>query len=364
MQHCSRLSIALDASLGWTTVRQNWKDLYPCDISLIPDWIDIDRVKPVFAKDFRYTGIQRVLERVQMSQTVNKQLRDVRPDVALIGNMALNFVRMSRRIPIFTMLDATQKQLQAFGSGYGIYPSRFSSLEGLKHNLRRRAYKRCAGIFSFSEWAKRSLVADYGVDSGKVHVIPHGAVLDRWQQRARRETNSKICNILFVGGAFLRKGGRTLLDWAARTKDQNWHLDVVTQDRMSTTDSRIVIHNGIAPQDPRLTDLFATADLFVLPSLVDCSPSAIAEALASGLPVVASDVGGIPEFVIQGVTGFAIPIDQTQRWDDSLSMLINDPAARRRMSEAAREDAQARFDAKKNIRTTLDVIASFMSRSI
>jgi prepilin-type processing-associated H-X9-DG protein len=205
MQHCSRLSIALDTSLGWTTVRQNWKDLYPCDISLIPDWIDTERVNPVFGRDFRYRGIQRVLERVQMSRTVNKQLRDGRPDVALIGNMALNFVRMSRRIPIFTMLDATQKQLQAFGSGYGIYPSKFSSLEGLKHNLRRRAYKRCAGIFSFSEWAKRSLVADYGVDSGKVHVIPHGAVINRWQQRARRETNGKICNILFVGGHFCEK---------------------------------------------------------------------------------------------------------------------------------------------------------------
>jgi len=360
MQHCSRLSIALDTSLGWKTVLQNWKDLYPRDTSLIPDWIDIDPMKAVFGSDFKYGGIQRALRRAQMSLTVNKQLRDVRPDAALIGNMALNLVRMSSRIPIFTMLDATQKQLHAFGSGYGIYPSKSSALESLKHYLRCRAYKRCAGIFSFSEWAKRSLVADYEVDSGKVHVIPHGAVMDRWRPRARRETNGKVCNILFVGGTFLRKGGRTILDWTARTKDHNWHLDVVTQDSVSTKDSRIVIHNGIAPKDRRLTDLFATADLFVLPSLVDCSPSAIAEALASGLPVVTSDVGGIPELVIQGVTGFALPIDQTQRWDDSLSMLINDPAARLRMGEAARADAEARFDAKKNIRTTLDVIESFI----
>ncbi len=171
-------------------------------------------------------------------------------------------------------------------------------------------------IFSFSDWAKRSLIADYGVDSERVHVIPHGAVIERWRREARKETGDKPCNILFVGGDFKRKGGGLLLDWAARTKDRNWHLHVVTKDRIDPADDRITIHNGISAEDRRLTELFAVADIFALPSIVDCSPLAIAEALASGLPVVASDVGAIPELIIQGVTGFAIPLDQAETWDE------------------------------------------------
>jgi len=133
---------------------------------------------------------------------------------------------------------------------------------------------------------------------------------------------------------------------------------MVTKDPIPTTDARITIHNGIVPEDRRLTELFAAADVFALPSLVDCSPAAIAEALASGLPVVTSNVGAIPEMVVQGVTGFAMPPDQPERLDEGLDLLINDPASRSRMGAAARQDAALRFDARKNVRAIVDVIAS------
>jgi glycosyltransferase involved in cell wall biosynthesis len=352
------LAVALDSTLGWRSVRQAWRDLYPLDIPLAPSWIEIDRVAPVFRAKYLSKTLRRILGRLNMSFEVNRQMRHVKPDVALVGNMALNLLIGRNHLPTFTILDATQVQLQAFGAGYGILPSRSRELEKIKHRMRCRAYMKCAGIFPYSEWVKKSLIADYGVDSTKIHVVPHGAVVERWRRETRQEGRNKNCNILFVGGDFKRKGGGSLLDWAARTKNRNWHMHIVTKDPVATSDGRITVYNGIGHEDPRLTEMFAAADIFALPTFVDTNPLAIAEALASGLPVVASNVGAIPEMIIPGVTGFVIPPDQFERLDESLDTLINDPASRSRMSAAARQDAELRFDARKNIRSIVKVIAS------
>jgi glycosyltransferase involved in cell wall biosynthesis len=358
MQKAPTLAIALDSSLGWRSVGHAWRVLYPQDVPLAPSWIETDRVAPAFRVKYAGRKMRQILGRLNMSYQVNRQIRDVSPAVALVGNMVLNLMIGRHRFPIFTILDATQIQLQAFGAAYGIYPSKYKELEKIKHRMRCRAYRECAGIFSFSDWAKKSLIADYGVESQRVHVIQHGAVVERWRREARSEAGNKICNILFVGGDFKRKGGGLLLDWAARTKERHWHMHIVTKDRVSTTDSRITVHNGIVHEDGRLTELFAAADVFALPTFVDISPLAIAEALASGLPVVTSTVGAVPEMIIQGVTGFALPLDQTERLFESLDLLINDPAARLRMGAAARKDAELRFDARRNIRAMVEVIAS------
>jgi len=357
MPNAARLAIALDTTLGWRTVSENWKDLYPHNSPLAMDWIAFEALSSNRGQ-LRNKTVQRIVTRVNMGVAVNRLIRDLKPDAALVGNMALNLVQGRKKTPLFTMLDATQKQLQAFGSGYGIYPAKSRILENIKHGMRRRAYQACAGIFAFSAWAGRSLVADYGVDPRKIHVLHHGAVVERWPRRERRESSDRVCNIIFVGADFKRKGGEFLMNWAARTRNRQWRLTVVTQNKIDSADERITVHQGMAPGDPRLTDLFAEADLFVLPTLVDISPLAIAEAFAAGIPVVSSDVAAIPEMIVQGVTGFAIPLNQTERWEECLNLLIDDPALRRRMGAAARQDAEQRFDARKNIQITVDLIAS------
>jgi glycosyltransferase involved in cell wall biosynthesis len=358
MSKAPTLAIALDSTLGWRSVGRAWREFYPQDLPLTPSWIETGVIAPAFRVRYMGRKIQQILGRLNMGYEVNRQLRNAKPDVALVGNMALNLVFGKKQFPIFTILDATQTQLHAFGAGYGVYPSKYKELERIKHRMRCRAYRDCAGIFSFSAWAKKSLIADYGVDPQRVHVIPHGAVIERWRRDAPKEAGNRICNILFVGGDFKRKGGGLLLDWAARTQDRNWHMHIVTKDRVITTDRRITVHNGIVHEDRQLTELFAAADIFALPTFVDTNPLAIAEALASSLPVVTSDVGAIPEMIIQGRTGFSMPLDQTERLFESLDLLINDPASRLRMGAAARQDAELRFDARRNIRAIVDVIAS------
>jgi glycosyltransferase involved in cell wall biosynthesis len=86
-----------------------------------------------------------------------------------------------------------------------------------------------------------------------------------------------------------------------------------------------------------IAPLLSTSDLFVLPTLEDTLPLAILEAMASGLPVVATTVGGIPECVIDGQTGRLVPPGDPQQLADALIELLCDEPLRRQWGTAGRE---------------------------
>jgi glycosyltransferase involved in cell wall biosynthesis len=84
----------------------------------------------------------------------------------------------------------------------------------------------------------------------------------------------------------------------------------------------------------------AAADVFVLPSTREGFSNAVIEALASGLPVVASDVGGNAEAVRDGVDGMIVPPLEVNRLEDALRVLWRQPERRAEMSRAAAQRAE------------------------
>ncbi len=91
------------------------------------------------------------------------------------------------------------------------------------------------------------------------------------------------------------------------------------------------------------TELLACADLFVLPSETESFGLAALEALACGVPVVASAVGGLPDVVQHGVTGCLVPPADPHALAQAALSLLDDEPRRLRMAAAARADACARF---------------------
>jgi glycosyltransferase involved in cell wall biosynthesis len=86
----------------------------------------------------------------------------------------------------------------------------------------------------------------------------------------------------------------------------------------------ITVHHNVRANSSELRELYATSDLFVLPTLADASRLVLMEALAASLPVVATRVGGIPDMVLEGQTGYLLDAGDSEALGDAIETLVTD----------------------------------------
>lgn len=249
---------------------------------------------------------------------------------------------MFRRKPVVISCDGTPMAKRTMRVAYGLAPQR-PLAELTKREIFRRVFERAAGFVAWSSWAKQSLIRDYGCREDDVAVIPPGIDLDLFAPGAR---DHAVPRILFVGGDFVRKGGDLLLQVFRKHLRGQAKLTLVTADDVSE-EPDVSVHRNVRANSDEMRALYANADIFALPTRADCYSLVIMEALAAGLPIVTTRVGGIPDLVTDGQTGLTVDVNDEAQLAQALLSLIAEPARRREMSLAARADA-ARFDVVKN----------------
>jgi glycosyltransferase involved in cell wall biosynthesis len=170
----------------------------------------------------------------------------------------------------------------------------------------------------------------------------------------------------FVGRLAEQKGIRYLLHAAARLSERfhtlrfvivgggDLEVELKTQrDRLGLTNVEFV---GFQRDTPRYYQMF---DIFVLPSLYEGLPVSVLEAMAASLPVVATDVSGTGEAVVDSTTGYLVHPKNILQLEEKLAVLIADPALRKRMGRAGRERVEKLFSASRMVEDTEKLYEEF-----
>lgn len=279
-------------------------------------------------------------------------------DAALIHSqsIALFSIPFMRRVPTVISSDGTPRNYDSYAAGLE-HPIHGPRIEAFKRRWTRATIRSATRLLGFSGWVRDSFINDYGADPDRVIVIPPGIDTELWVPRPELRPDDGIVRILFTGGNFKRKGGPVLLDWLRQTRHRNVELHLVTHHPVPVSETdRVVVHNGMRANSPGLIALAQRCNFFALPTRGDCFSFAGIEALAVGMPVVISDVGGISEIINDGEVGYLVDRDDTVGFFERLDHLVENVEVRERMGRAGRERAVARFTAQRNAARVLDLL--------
>jgi len=277
--------------------------------------------------------------------------------------MAMLGTGLPSRVPLVISLDATPIDFAKLGAYHAGGKPIDSRAGGLKFRWGQWAFRRASALVTFSAWCKRSLVKDYGIEESRVAVIPPGVDLDAWKPAPKAPLENRRARLLFVGGAFGRKGGNFMIDAFRDGLADMCELDIVSNDAPEGSHPQIRVHRGLSPGNDELRALFDQADLFLFPSLGDCTPWATVEAMASGLPVIATPVGGVPEQIEDGVSGLMVPAGDSAAIIGAVRAMIENPTRCLEMGRAGRLRAEQWFDAKRNYRSLISLLKGVVDAS-
>lgn len=233
-------------------------------------------------------------------------------------------------------------------------------LEKWKTRMKGRLMGRFIDLnIAVSQSTKDYVTARLGYHPDRIKVIHNGVDAAAFQSSKSKETVRQNLGVPLkvpVVGIVARlahwgKGHRELFAALAALKPRHLpHALVVGDGGRRPAMEKLVKESGLAQQVHFLgtrfdiPDLLAAMDIFVLPgSHGEGISLSLLEAMAAGLPLIASRVGGTPEMIRHGENGLLVPVGDSQALADSLARLLEAPAWARQLGDAARKDACGHF---------------------
>lgn len=162
--------------------------------------------------------------------------------------------------------------------------------------------------------------------------------------------NARI--LLSVGELNANKNHRVVIEALKELNDSAYHYVIVGRGGGKEGLEQLAEQLGVADRLHLLgfrtdvAELYAMADVFVFPSKREGLPVALMESMASGLPVVASRIRGNSDLVVDGETGYLVPVENVKAYSEKIQMLTLDPQLRIGMGEAAKKRIDA-YDCSK-----------------
>jgi glycosyltransferase involved in cell wall biosynthesis len=299
-----------------------------------------------FAEAARAAGIEvdLVRERGRFDRSAIPQLRRIleqrRPDIVQTHNVKSNFL---------FRLAGFHRPYRWLGFHHGYTMPDFK--QRLYDQLDRWSLRAVRRMITVCEPFADELVRA-GVPRGRIHVL-HNSVApadppDAAETAALRAKLGEGPLILVVGRLSKEKGHADLLEAFARY-DGPGRLVLLggghERQRLGEQAATLGVADRVnfVGHVANVKPYYFAADLLALPSHSEGSPNVVLEAMATGLPIVATAVGGVPEILTSGETGLVVPPRNPEAFAAAMRQSLTDRAAARRMAEAAREKARREF---------------------
>ena len=276
---------------------------------------------------------------------------------------------LGHRIPFLLGMDTTPLYCLERGFTYAhpvFDPNKIVSRT--KHRMVCSALEKAFHLLPLSYGVKESLIEHYGMPAEKITVMPPGINVDKWSVPSRIVRSDSALGrpirILFVGLDFERKGGNLLLSLAQRPEFQNIEFHFVCGSSIPTNSKNVFIHTNVEPNTERLISLYRDADIFALPTSADTHSLVSLEAMAMGLPVISTRVGGIVDVIEDGKTGYLIEPKDIETLTDRIRRLVGSHELRREMGLAGRTRVEKRFNIDVISEKVVELLkrASFMNQ--
>jgi sugar transferase (PEP-CTERM/EpsH1 system associated) len=245
-------------------------------------------------------------------------------------------------------------------SEHGYEIDMLSGLPFRRRLLRRAVYSMCDSVFTVSRNLRKYHSEQGWVSTERLQVIPNGVDtrlfapddLARSQVRRRLGFSPESIVLGSVGRMVPIKGHHTLLHAAERLIEGGLDVRVLLVGGGSELERHRQFAETSATLNGRLTlvgtsfdvrELYQSMDIFVLPSICEGMSNTLLEAMASGLPCVATNVGGNPELVVDSRSGFLFTPENVSGLTELLQRLVREPELRAAFATAGRAEVLARF---------------------
>jgi glycosyltransferase involved in cell wall biosynthesis len=211
----------------------------------------------------------------------------------------------------------------------------------------------------------------------KIHRVYNGLDLANLPSPTREERIPGPVTILSVGRLVPFKGFEILLEACAELDLRNFDFrcqiigDGPLREKLEGMIASLKLHRrvelcGSRSQEEvyarlRSCDIFALASVVDAESASDVFPTVIMEAMACARPVVSTRLAGIPESVVDGLTGLLVPPNDWQEFADALDKLVRDPALRQRMGDAGRHRMETDFSVAKTIEPLHELLTAALT---
>ena len=244
----------------------------------------------------------------------------------------------------------------------------------------RKMIERSSRLIAVSGFTRRELMQYYRVSEEKIRVIHNGVdtvkfrpATDKRKVKAELGFNPDDPAIVSVGRLYARKGLFTLIEsmpavvhkfprakFIISGKGQKDEMQKLISHATQLGVRNNIVFTGYFP-DAKLPKLYQAADVFAFSTFYEHHPFAVLEAMSTGLPVVTTKVGGIPETITNGKDGFMCDPFRSKQFSDKILYLLEHPEEAQQMAILARKTILGRFDWRIVVKKAMAVYAEVLT---